>query len=215
MFTGLIEEIGQIQSIRQSGNARRLTIAAQIVLTDIKVDDSICVSGVCLTVVSFSATSFDVQAVDETLSKTNLGKLGVGAYINLERSLTLSGRLGGHLVQGHVDTTARIVGIAPQDAGRLIRVQLPEDILNFVIARGSIALDGVSLTIAKLKGHEIEIALIPHTLERTTLGKRVPGEFLNVEVDLIGKYIVRQMEIAKKNGLSLTAMEMMGYGAQT
>lgn len=193
MFTGLVEEIGQIRTVRAAGTSRQFTISAQKITEDIKVDDSICINGVCLTVIRHDADSFEVQAVDETLRKTNLGQLQTGSRVNLERALRPSDRLGGHFVQGHVDGTARITNLEPQAAGKLMTVELPESLCRYVIQHGSIALDGVSLTVARLAGNSITLALIPHTLASTTLGLRRPGDSLNVETDLLGKYIEKLM----------------------
>lgn len=193
MFTGLVEEIGQIKAARAAGTSRQFAISAQKITEDIKVDDSICINGVCLTVIRHDAGSFDVQAVDETLRKTNLGQLQIGSRVNLERALRPTDRLGGHFVQGHVDGTARITKLEPQAAGKLMTVELPGQLSRYVILHGSIALDGVSLTVARLDENFITLALIPHTLSSTTLGLRRTGDSLNVETDLLGKYIEKLM----------------------
>ncbi len=210
MFTGLVEEIGRIADVASSGTSRRFAIRAEKILADAKVDDSICVSGVCLTVVAVSGTTFQVRAVDETLRKTTLGNLRQGQPVNLERALRPMDRLGGHFVQGHVDGTAPIVDLIPQAAGKLMVVELGSELLRYVIPHGSIALDGVSLTVARLEESRITIALIPHTLAQTTLGERRVGDWLNVETDLLGKYVERLL--AARTGSSLTKEQLAAWG---
>ena len=197
MFTGLIEEIGKISSFEAIDNSKKLTISAQKILEDIHIDDSICVNGVCLTVTRFTAKSFIVQVVDETLSKTNLGNLKEHDSVNLERSLRPTDRLGGHFVQGHIDGIAKIIDIKPQSAGRLIQISLPDALKQYMIERGSIAIDGISLTIAQKDENVITIALIPHTLTKTTIGIRKNGDSVNIEADLLGKYIVQNLQAFK------------------
>lgn len=199
MFTGLVEEIGQIKTVRAAGTSRQFTISAPKITADIKIDDSICINGVCLTVIRHDADSFEVQAVDETLRKTNLGQLQTGSRVNLERALRPSDRLGGHFVQGHVDATARVTNLEPQAAGKLMTVEVPESLCRYVILHGSIALDGVSLTVARLDENSITLALIPHTLASTTLGQRRPGDSLNVETDLLGKYIEKLLQHSNRS----------------
>jgi riboflavin synthase len=210
MFTGLIEEIGRIATVESFGTSRRFAIRAEKILADARVDDSICVSGVCLTVVAVSGTTFQVQAVDETLRKTTLGNLRQGQQVNLERALRPMDRLGGHFVQGHVDGTAPIVDLIPQAAGQLTVVELDSELLRYVIPHGSIALDGVSLTVARLEESRITIALIPHTLAQTTLGERRVGDWLNVETDLLGKYVERLL--AARTGSNLTKEQLAAWG---
>ncbi len=211
MFTGLVEEIGQIKSVQRHGASLRLAIGAAKALEGTKIDDSICVNGVCLTVIVHDKDSFAVQAVDETLRKTSLGNLNVGRRVNLERALRPTDRLGGHFVQGHVDGVARIVSFENQSSGKLLRVELPKALLPFVIPQGSIALEGVSLTVARIEGNHLGIALIPHTLASTTLGEARVGDTLNVETDLLGKYIARLMQFSKEGGLTESKLESWGY----
>lgn len=191
MFTGLVEEIGKIVEVRPSRGAKLFRIQAGVVMQDIAVDDSIAVSGVCLTVISHTAKDFSVEAVEETLKKTTLSRRSPGDAVNLERALAVGDRLGGHFVQGHVDGVGTVAGMTPQAGGRLLSIRLPEHLLPYVIPKGSIAIDGVSLTVAELEPPLIKIALIPHTLEVTTLGSLQTGDWVNVEVDMVGKYIVQ------------------------
>jgi riboflavin synthase len=212
MFTGLVEEIGQLTAVELFGTSRRFAIRAEKILADAKIDDSICVSGVCLTVVAVSGNTFQVQAVDETLRKTTLGKLHQGSRVNLERALRAADRLGGHFVQGHVDGTAQIIDFIPQAAGKLMVVELDDKLLRYVIPHGSIALDGVSLTVARLENSRLTIALIPHTLAQTTLGERRAGDWLNVETDLLGKYVERLLTTRAESGLTNEKLLAWGYG---
>lgn len=214
MFTGIIEEIGRVQALVQSARARQLQIAAPKVCEDVKVDDSICVNGVCLTVVACAAESFTVQAVDETLRKTTLGNLAAGSRVNLERALRLGDRLGGHLVQGHVDGVARVAALEPQEAGKLMRLELPRQLLRYVIPQGAIAVEGVSLTVARLEENAITIALIPHTLQQTTLDACHVGDRLNVETDMIARHVERFWNFSRAQGLNEAALAQWGYGSK-
>ncbi len=211
MFTGLVEEIGHVKSVQRIGASLRLAIGADKVLEGTKIDDSICVSGVCLTVIAHEANSFAVQVVDETLRKTSLGSLRVSSRVNLERALRPTDRLGGHFVQGHVDGVGRLVSFENQSSGKLLRVELLDALLPYVIPQGSIALEGVSLTIARIEGNHIGIALIPHTLASTTLGDARVGDTLNVETDLLGKCIARLMQFRKDESLSENKLARWGY----
>ena len=197
MFTGIVEELGRIDSAAALSAARQYQIAAQKILADAKIGDSVCVNGVCLTVIALHGNTFTVQTVEETLRKTTLGNLKAGSRVNLERAVRMSDRLGGHLVQGHVDGTGRIVSLTPQEAGKLMHIELPRELLRYVIVHGSIALEGVSLTVARVDDPCLTVALIPHTLAHTTLGFCQPGDRLNVEVDLIGKYLERLMQFSE------------------
>ncbi len=211
MFTGLVEEIGQIKAVRAISAARQFTIAAHKVLSDLKIDDSICVNGVCLTVIRQIHEAFEVQAVDETLRKTNLGQLQIGSRVNLERALRPTDRLGGHFVQGHVDGVARLAGWEPQAAGKLMQVELPQELTRYVVPLGAIALDGVSLTVARVQARTITIAVIPHTLTWTTLGRRQTGDWLNVETDLLAKHVEKLLTSAPASMPLIDKLRAWGY----
>ena len=185
MFTGIVEELAQIKSIKPKSKGIRYEISAEVVVDDLKIGDSISVNGVCLTIVKRGKDSFCMDLVEETLNKSNLGELKVGDFVNLERAMKVSDRLGGHIVQGHVETLGVILEKQMQDEEAILSVGLDPEWMRFCIPKGSITLDGVSLTIA------IEIALIPHTLDNTTLGIKGKSETLNIETDIIGKYIDR------------------------
>ena len=191
MFTGIVEELAQIKSIEPKSKGIRYAISAEVVVDDLKIGDSISVYGVCLTIVKRGKDSFCMDLVEETLNKSNLGELKVGDYVNLERAMKVSDRLGGHIVQGHVETLGVILEKQMQDEEAILSVGLDPEWMRFCIPKGSITLDGVSLTIARINGNIIEIALIPHTLENTTLGIKGKSETLNIETDIIGKYIDR------------------------
>ena len=191
MFTGIVEELAQIKSIKPKSKGIRYTISAEVIVDDLKIGDSISVNGVCLTIVEREKDSFCMDLVEETLNKSNLGELKVGDFVNLERAMRVSDRLGGHIVQGHVETLGVILEKQMQDEEAILSVGLDPEWMRFCIPKGSITLDGVSLTIARINGNIIEIALIPHTLENTTLGIKEKSETLNIETDIIGKYIDR------------------------
>lgn len=194
MFTGIVEEIGVIRSLASNQSGAALTVDAARVLEQIRLGDSIAVNGACLTVTGLSAGSFTADVMLETLRKTSLGSLRIGARVNLERALTLGGRLGGHLVTGHVDAATAIVSLQQKGIAAEIRVMLPPELQPFVIPEGSVALDGVSLTIAAIEAGALMVGLIPHTKETTTLGDRRVGDLLNIETDLLGKYVSRLLQ---------------------
>ncbi len=191
MFTGIIEELGTVIAVMQSGTSLRIDFSAGKVLDDLKVDDSIAVNGVCQTVVNRSSSSFEVICVAETLGKTTLGSLKLGDKVNLERSATLATRLGGHLVQGHVDGVATVERVVPLDGSWEFYFRVPAAFMRYVIARGSIAVNGVSLTVAEIEGDLVKIAIIPHTFEHTTFGWLGVGDSVNIELDCIAKMVER------------------------
>jgi riboflavin synthase len=201
MFTGIVEEMGWVHRIEerpgQPGEARvgrRFWFSAAGVLEDAEIGSSIAVSGVCLTVVAVEPDRFSVDAVPETLSRTILGDLRVGDPVNLERPLTLEQRLGGHLVQGHVDGVGEVVSVVPEGDGVRVTIAIPEPLRRFVAEKGSLAVDGVSLTVARAERDRCEVALIPHTLKVTTSGAYARGTRVNLEVDLLARYLDRLLE---------------------
>lgn len=189
MFTGLVEEVGRIRAIAPEGPGVRVTIDARTVCEGVAIGDSIAVDGICLTVVAADEAGFAVEAVAETLRRTGLGQRRAGDAVNLERALAASARLGGHIVQGHVDGTGTITAIDPEGQGVLMRIEAPEAVLRYVVEKGSVAVDGVSLTVAGRDAAGFIIALIPHTLQATTLGGHEPGRIVNLEVDVVAKYV--------------------------
>lgn len=183
MFTGIVEELGRVRLAEPDG---RLGIEASIVPSTLRIGSSVAVNGCCLTAIEVGPDGFMAQAVAETLSRTNLGDLQAGSEVNLERPLALDGRLDGHLVQGHVDGTGVLIDAAPA-----MRISAPPEILRYTVEKGSVTVDGVSLTVVGVDDESFTVAVIPHTAEVTTLGRREPGERVNLEVDLIAKYVER------------------------
>ena len=187
MFTGIVEETGKVVEARSHG----LRIAGAAVMDDLAVGDSIAVNGVCLTVTERGAESFDVDLSDETLARTNLGGQAPGALVNLERALTPSSRMGGHIVQGHVDGVGEIAALAGPPENRTLRVRVPPEIARYVVHKGFVAVDGVSLTVAAQDGAEFSVAVIPYTEAHTALKERKPGDRVNIEADVLAKYVER------------------------
>jgi riboflavin synthase len=189
VFTGLIQELGKVKTAQMQGSDLLLTLEAPSLSGQVKLGDSVAVNGCCLTVIDLNPPCFSFQAVPETLSRTLVGGLKTGDPVNLELALTLSQPLGGHFVQGHVDGTAEIIEKKPEGAGLRLTVRLPEALKVYVAEKGSIALDGTSLTVAALKDADVEIALIPHTVENTVFKWKQVGDRVQVEVDLLAKYL--------------------------
>ncbi len=191
MFTGIIEELGKIQEIEKRSSGMQFTISAKLVMDDLNIGDSISINGVCLTVTEKKEKEFSLDLVPETLDKSNLGELIEGNYVNLERAMQASDRFGGHILQGHVETLGVILDKQQQEDNAVISVGLDPEWMRYCIPKGSIALDGISLSIANIEANIVEIALIPHTLEHTTLGLKSKSDTLNIETDIIGKYVER------------------------
>jgi riboflavin synthase len=191
MFTGIVEERGEVRAMA----GHRLTVACRVVPTDSDIGASISVDGVCLTVVGNDGASLAFDLSDETIDRTSLRRLAEGHAVNLERPVTLAARLGGHIVQGHVDGVGEVQSVEPgADGGSVIRFLVPDDLMRYVIEKGSISIDGISLTVATLHPDGVSVAVIPHTLAVTTLGEAAPGDPVNLEVDMIAKYLERLME---------------------
>jgi riboflavin synthase len=192
MFTGIIKELGQVEAVESSAEGARLRIRAELV-SELGEGDSVSVNGACLTATSVMSGAFEADVMHQTLELTTLGELEAGASVNLELPLRASDRLGGHVVQGHVDGTASVSEVTDDGFARRLRVELPEELLPYVVEHGSIAIEGVSLTVADLGDPELEVSLIPETLERTTLGRLRPGDRVNVECDVLARYVRRQL----------------------
>ncbi len=192
MFTGIIQELGKISDMRSLGGGIEWSIECSFAAT-CHIDESISINGVCLTVTAFDEHTFTVQSVEETLRKTTIGELKTGDLVNLERSLTLQTGIEGHLVQGHVDTTGTITSIEEEKTGRLVSVRYPEEFVNMIVGRGSICIDGISLTVARDAGNEFTVAIIPYTWEHTNLQFKKPGDRVNLEFDVIGKYVAKYL----------------------
>jgi riboflavin synthase len=198
MFTGIIEELGEVNNIKRGNKAIVLTIKANKVVEDVELGDSIATNGVCLTVTDFSETEFKVDVMPETMRKSSLGELNVGDQVNLERALKLSDRLGGHLVSGHIDGIGKITDKQREDNAILITITPDPELLKNIIAEGSIAIDGISLTVAELNSDSFVVSIIPHTNEVTTLPHKNIGDVVNLETDMIGKYVKRMMQFEEK-----------------
>jgi riboflavin synthase len=211
MFTGLIEEIGKVIFIKQFGGGLRISFSASIVLKDLQIGDSININGVCLTVVGFTNDTFEVESVEETLKKTNLGRLKLNNIVNLERSLTLNKKLGGHFVLGHVDTTGKITGIKKLASSYVVTVSYPKEFSGYLVNVGSIALDGISLTIAGFDENHFNVSVIPHTLKSTNLAARKKGDEVNLEFDILGKYVARLIGKDKKEKITEEWLRDLGY----
>ena len=194
MFTGIVEERGTVASVEPLTNAERIAISGSVVLADVRPGDSIAVNGVCLTVVDIGPDSFTADVMQETLKRSSLGSAGVGSEVNLERAARLDSRLGGHLVQGHVDGTGEVLVIEPDPHWTLMRISLPAGLGRYVVEKGSITVDGVSLTVVGVDDDGFSVSLIPTTLAETTLGSRRVGDTVNLEVDAIAKYVERLMQ---------------------
>ncbi|MGG1515198.1 riboflavin synthase [Paenibacillus oryzisoli] len=222
MFTGIIEEIGQMRRIHSAGQAMVLTIAAKKVLEDVHLGDSISVNGVCLTVIAYDKESFAVDVMPETYRKTNLRSLQTGARINLERAMAANGRFGGHIVQGHVDTTATITSRVPEENAVVYRFQPAKAaIFRYIIPGGSITIDGISLTVVDVTDQDVAVSIIPHTLAQTVLQDKKPGDSVNIECDVLGKYMERLLKFGpaepeeargKRQGGGLTASFLADNG---
>lgn len=188
MFTGIIEEVGKIKNI-QGGTNYKLTIGASKILEDIHLGDSIAVNGICLTTIKWDNGSFTVDVMRETLERTSLHKLRAGSFVNLERALAANGRFGGHIVSGHIDGTGEIINIRRDANAVWYKIKTSEKIMEFIIEKGSIAIDGISLTVAKVDRSTFYVSVIPHTLENTILLRKKTGDIVNLENDIVGKYI--------------------------
>lgn len=205
MFTGIVEEIGIVREKSRD----RLTFEAREVLDGTRTGDSIAVNGVCLTIVSLENHEFAVNVMPETLCRTSLGGLRYGDPVNLERALLLGGRLGGHLVLGHVDDTGEVVGVVSEESARIVRISVPERLMPYIVNRGFIAVDGVSLTIADLDDVSFVVSLVTYTREGTALGRKRPGDIVNLEVDILAKYVE---SLKERQGQRLTPEFLKEYG---
>jgi riboflavin synthase len=206
MFTGIVEEIGTVKSAQPG----KLTIAAKKALEGTRLGDSIAVNGACLTVTALDKEAFSIDVMPETLRRTNLGLLRPRDEVNLERGLAVGGRMGGHFVQGHIDGTGRIVSLIPEEGAVLMRVAAPADIMGYVVGKGFIAIDGVSLTIISRDATSFTISLVAYTRENTILGRKKPGDVVNIEVDVLAKY-VEQLIKGRESGITPEFLAEHGF----
>jgi len=199
MFTGIVEELGEVVALDRGTASARLTVRGPRVTSDATHGASIAVNGVCLTVVDRTDDHFTVDVMAETLARSALADLAAGAPVNLERAMPADGRFGGHVVQGHVDGTAEVVSREPGDRSEVVTFTMPDDLARYVVLKGSVTVDGVSLTVSDVTDSTFSVSLIPTTLELTTLGRRKPGERVNLEVDVIAKYVERLLATKKED----------------
>lgn len=215
MFTGIVEEIGHVEHIQNGEKFSRIKINAVKVLEQSQIGDSIATNGVCLTITNMTSGSFEADIMAETLRKSNLGSLRIGAAVNLERAMRLSSRLGGHLVSGHIDGTGEMMSITKEAAATWITIKAPTEILRYVVLKGSIAIDGISLTVADVTKEYFKVSVIPHTKNKTTLLMKGVTDQVNLEVDIIGKYVERLLglthEVHKENKIDEDFLKNHGF----
>lgn len=211
MFTGIIEELGSVTSFERGGSGARVTVAARIVTNDTKAGDSIAVNGVCLTAIDVRAGSFAADVSDETLNVSTLERLRVGAAVNLERAVTPSTRLGGHIVQGHVDARGTFLSATRSGEFWTVRIGFPHDLGRYLIYKGSVAVEGISLTVAALGAEWFDVALIPKTWTMTNLSTLRPGDPVNLESDMIAKYVERILSYRAGSGLTMERLAELGF----
>ncbi|AJD28815.1 riboflavin synthase [Clostridium botulinum] len=215
LFTGIVEEVGRILKIEEGKDFLHISIEGSKVLNPLNIGESVAVNGVCLTVTSFNSNSFTADVMTETLNKSSLGTLSKGSLVNLERAVTLNKPLGGHIVSGHIDGTGEIINMKKEGIATLLEIKAKENLLKYMIPKGSVALDGVSLTLVDIKGKSFTVSLIPHTIEETILVNKNIGDIINIECDVLGKYIYKFMYLKKeealKNNISLDFLSKTGF----
>ena len=214
MFTGIVEEMGTIRAIRRGARSAVLSIGVETVLSDLKVGDSVAVNGVCLTATSVDGSGFTADVMHETLRRSSLGALAAGSRVNLERAMAASGRFGGHIVSGHIDGTGTIRDRRRDDNAVWYTVSAAPALLRYVVEKGSIAVDGISLTVASVEAERFSVSVIPHTAAATVLGLKGPGDTVNLETDLIGKYVEKLLapaQVPEGGGISLEFLAQHGF----
>lgn len=216
MFTGLIEEVGTLRAVRRGAHSAVLSIGAETVLSGLKTGDSVAVNGVCLTVTAQDSGGFTADVMHETLNRSSLGALAPGSPVNLERAMAADGRFGGHIVAGHVDGVGTIAAIEQDDNAIWFTITAPEQVLRYVVEKGSIAIDGISLTVARVEPDRFAVSVIPHTAAVTLLGRRRAGDRVNLESDIIGKYVERLLRPApelktKESKLTMEFLSKHGF----
>ena len=209
MFTGIVEEKGKIKRLDISGSSGKVEIACSRVLEETKMGDSIAVNGICLTVTSMTDSSFTADVMAETVRRSSLSGLGAGSEVNLERAMAADGRFGGHIVSGHIDGTGSIVSMSREENAVWIRIAAEPSILRYIVEKGSVCIDGISLTVASVDSLGFEVSIIPHTLSETTLGSKKSGDAVNLENDIVGKYVERMMTFSDDKEESHLTMEML------
>jgi riboflavin synthase len=213
MFTGIIEEVGHVARITKENGNRRLTVSASSLVKELKKGDSIAVSGVCLTAIEITPKSFAADLAEETWNRTSLSRIRQDAPVNLELPLHSDGRFGGHIVQGHVDGTGKFLALdrIPAADDYWLQIEIPPDLARYVISKGSLSIEGISLTVAKIEGTRVTVAIIPHTVEMTNLKSLTPGDSVNLEVDLVAKYVEKMLRGDSANS-SITIERLVREG---
>ncbi len=215
MFTGIVEELGTIRAVRRGAASAVLSIGAAEVLSDLKIGDSVAVNGVCLTVTSLDDGGFTADVMHETLGRSSLGALAPGGRVNLERAMPANGRFGGHIVSGHIDGTGKVASVRPDDNALWYTISAAPELLRYIVEKGSITIDGISLTVAAVDEVSFSVSLIPHTAAVTTLGKKRAGDTVNLETDIIGKYVEKLLcpapEPERQGGISLEFLAENGF----
>lgn len=217
MFTGIVEEIGTVLAVTQGIKSSKLTLQGNVIFEDMHIGDSIAVNGVCLTVVSKTSNTFTVDVMAETLRRSSLGQLSKGSKVNLERAMAANGRFGGHIVSGHIDGTGTIESFVKEDNAVWVTIATPKNILKYIIEKGSIAIDGISLTVAYVDNKCFKVSLIPHTASNTTLLTKTAGNIVNLENDVVGKYIDKLLHFddgeneSEKQGISMDFLAKNGF----
>lgn len=215
MFTGIVEELGTIRAVRRGAASAVLSIGASEVLSDLKIGDSVAVNGVCLTVTSLDDGGFTADVMHETLNRSSLGALIPGSRVNLERAMPANGRFGGHIVSGHIDGTGKVASVRPDDNALWYTISAAPELLRCIVEKGSITIDGISLTVAAVDDTSFSVSLIPHTAAVTTLGKKRAGDTVNLETDIIGKYVEKLLcpapEPERRGGISLEFLAENGF----
>ena len=216
MFTGIVEEMGQIRSIVRGASSAVLSIEANLILEDLKIGDSVAVNGVCLTATSIGAGGFTADVMHETLNRSSLGALQKGSHVNLERAMIANGRFGGHIVSGHIDGTGTIGSIQKDDNALWYTILADAKLLRYIVEKGSVTIDGISLTVADVQSDRFAVSLIPHTAKVTVLGEKRTGDIVNLETDIIGKYVEKLLKPAEedtkqKSGITMEFLAENGF----
>ena len=212
MFTGIIEEIGTILKIKKGARSAVLTVKADRIMEDMHIGDSIAVNGVCLTIISYTTGQFDADVMPETLNRSSLGQLKPGSHVNLERAMAADGRFGGHIVAGHIDGTGIIQQVQRDDNAIWYTIKADDKIMRYIIEKGSVAVDGISLTVAEVKKNFFKVSIIPHTIRETILEEKGKGDIINIENDCVGKYVEHLLGLEKKTGgITMSFLKENGF----
>ena len=209
MFTGIVEELGTVNAIKKGVKSAQLSISAKKIFSDLKLGDSVATNGVCLTVTSINQNTFTADVMNETLVKSSLSELKAGSIVNLERAMHVNDRFGGHIVSGHIDGLGKIISITKDDIAFWYKIKTTSEIMRYIIKKGSITIDGISLTVAKLEQNSFSVSIIPHTLSNTVLKNKKIGDMVNLENDIIGKYI--EKFVNNKSGITKEYLTKQGF----